>query len=66
MVQFSFDRVKIVVGKGENAVYQHFLLFPQCFQSFLSQHWENPGQFQNGELFSKRFHAFNIPTVRAF
>ena len=21
-----------MVGKGENAVYQHFLLFPQCFQ----------------------------------
>ena len=26
-----------IVGKGENAAYQHFLLFPQCFQkvSFL-------------------------------
>ena len=21
------------MGKGENAGYQHFLLFPQCFQS---------------------------------
>ena len=21
-----------IVGKGENAVYQHFLLFPLCFQ----------------------------------
>ena len=21
-----------IVGKGENAGYQHFLLFPQCFQ----------------------------------
>ena len=21
-------------GKGENAGYQHFLLFPQCFQKF--------------------------------
>ena len=27
-----FDRVENTVGKGENAVYQHFLLFPQCFQ----------------------------------
>ena len=26
-----FDRVENMVGKGENAVYQHFLLFPQCF-----------------------------------
>ena len=32
-----FDRVENIVGKGENAGYQHFLLFPQCFQktSFL-------------------------------
>ena len=26
------DRVKNTVGKGENAGYQHFLLFPYCFQ----------------------------------
>ena len=26
-----FDRVENSVGKGENAGYQHFLLFPQCF-----------------------------------
>ena len=26
-----FDRVENNVGKGENAAYQHFLLFPQCF-----------------------------------
>ena len=27
-----FDRVKNIVGKGENAGYQHFLIFPQCFE----------------------------------
>ena len=27
-----FDRVENIVEKGENAGYQHFLLFPQCFQ----------------------------------
>ena len=27
-----FDRVENTAGKGENAGYQHFLLFPQCFQ----------------------------------
>ena len=27
-----FDRVKNIVGKGENAGYQHFLLFPKCFK----------------------------------
>ena len=26
------NRVENFVGKGENAGYQHFLLFPQCFQ----------------------------------
>ena len=31
MMIFDFDRVENIVGKGENAGYQHFLLFPQCF-----------------------------------
>ena len=31
MISLS-DRVKNIVGKGENAGYQHFLLFLQCFQ----------------------------------
>ena len=26
------DKVENMVGKGENAGYQHFLLFSQCFQ----------------------------------
>ena len=26
------DREENIVGKGENAVHQHFLLFQQCFQ----------------------------------
>ena len=26
-----YDRVENTVGKGENAGYQHFLHFPQCF-----------------------------------
>ena len=29
---FVYDREENIVGKGENAGYQHFLLFPQCFQ----------------------------------
>ena len=32
MMIFVFGRVENIVGKGENAGYQHFLLFPQCFQ----------------------------------
>ena len=27
-----FDRKENIVGKGEDAGNQHFLLFPQCFQ----------------------------------
>ena len=31
-LKFVIGLVENIVGKGENAVYQHFLLFPQCFQ----------------------------------
>ena len=36
-LKFALGREENIVGKGENAGYQHFLLFPQCFQkpSFL-------------------------------
>ena len=29
--KFGYRRLENIVGKGENAGYQHFLLFPQCF-----------------------------------
>ena len=28
----GLGRVENIAGKGQNAGYQHFLLFPQCFQ----------------------------------
>ena len=31
-LKFVLGRVENIVGKGENAGYQHFLLVPQCFQ----------------------------------
>ena len=31
-LELVLGRVENIVGKGENAGYQHFLLFPQCFQ----------------------------------
>ena len=31
-LKFVLERAENIVGKGENASYQHFLLFPQCFQ----------------------------------
>ena len=32
MMITPFDRTENIVGKGENAGFLHFLLFPQCFQ----------------------------------
>ena len=38
MIEFVFDRIENIVGKGENAGDQHFLLFLQCFRkAFLSR-----------------------------
>ena len=31
MIISLFDREENTVGKGENADYHHFLIFPQCF-----------------------------------
>ena len=31
-LKFILGRVENIMGKGENAGYQHFLIFPQCFQ----------------------------------
>ena len=36
MMIYVFDKVENIVGKGENAGYQHFLLFPQYFQKAFS------------------------------
>ena len=37
--KFAFGRVENIVIKGENAGYQHFLLFPQSFRK-ASFSWE--------------------------
>ena len=31
-LKFMWERVENIVGKGKNTRYQHFLLFPLCFQ----------------------------------
>ena len=36
-LKFGLERVENIAGKGENAGYQHFLLFPQCFQKASSR-----------------------------
>ena len=35
-VKVVFHRIENIVGKEENAGYQHFLLFAQCFQKAFS------------------------------
>ena len=35
-IRVVFHRIENIVGKEENAGYQHFLLFPQCFQKAFS------------------------------
>ena len=32
ILSLVFDTVEKIVGKGENADYQHFLLFSHCFK----------------------------------
>ena len=35
-LKFVLGRVENILRKGENAGYQHFLLFPKCFQKPLA------------------------------
>ena len=35
-LKFVLGMVENILGKGENAGYKHFLLFPKCFQNPLS------------------------------
>ena len=32
IIRLALERIKNIVGRGENAGYQNFLLFTQCFQ----------------------------------
>ena len=43
-----FIRVENIVGKGEIARYEQFLLFPQCFQKLALQTRRNQGLFGKG------------------
>ena len=38
-LKFVFGRIENIVGKGENAGYQHFLHFLQCFQKAFYAGW---------------------------
>ena len=47
-LKFVLGRVGNIVGKGENAGYQHFLLFPQCFLSLFFSRDVKSGLCGNG------------------
>ena len=52
--KFTFRRIENIVGKGENAGYQHFLLFPQCFQKLSFP------EVLKVEIVSKRFNKYKL------
>ena len=52
------DWVENIVGKGENAGYQHFLLLPQCFQKPILQ-----GSLKLGIVSSKQLTIYNMQSL---
>ena len=54
-MNYAFHKIENIVGKGEDAGYQHFLLFPQCFLPFPKQ----ISVFQS-HLFLSSANAFNL------
>ena len=56
-----FDRVENIMGKGENAALQHFLLFLQCFQK-ASFPLFRLGSVSNKEYFHKNKNLENKTT----
>ena len=42
-LKFALGMVENILGKGENACNQHFLLFPKCFQKPPSSRWLKVG-----------------------
>ena len=56
ILKFVWGRVENIVGKGENAGYQHFLLFPQCFLKFsFPRDVKSRDCLIKGEPLSRRF-----------
>ena len=54
------DMVENIVGKGENAGYQHFLLLPQCFQN-PSSSWSLK-RMTKDERCNNRIQLINVQT----
>ena len=63
-MKFAFGRIENIAGKGENAGYQHFLLFLQCFQKASSS---NVSKVVNGKgLKAFAGDTYNVPQEHFF
>ena len=59
---FALGREENIVGKGENAGYQHFLLFPQCFQkAFFPRAVKSLDCVVKSQLFTTQFRFLTTP-----
>ena len=56
-IKVEFHRIENIVGKEENAGYQHFLLFLQCFQKAF------PAVRQKSSLCGNGFRSLKISIV---
>ena len=63
---FVFDRFRNIVRKGENAGYQHFLLFLQCFQKGLYRESLKVGIVGKELTLSQTNPGFNVSAVQVF
>ena len=61
MAEIILDKIEKIVGKEENAGYQYFLLFPQCFQEALSS-----GSLKVGNVGVKMFRLSAFALVSMF
>ena len=59
-------RVESIVEKGENTDYQHFVLFPQCFQSLFFQSCLMSAMCCKGLTLYHRIPTFNDSQGEAF
>ena len=66
---YVFHMVENIVGRGENAGYQHVLLFPQCFQKLsvpgslkVVAKLRMVGEYRTR---SQKWFTLNVPIIRS-
>ena len=61
-----FYRIENIVGKEENGGYQHFLLFPQCFQRLFPPVRQKSSLYGKGLTLYHTIPTFNDPDKETF